>query len=251
MANKLIYATFFVCLSLYVVACNAKNVKENISHNEKKIYKLIESDDNKLCEKITSRLNKNIDKDRKSVGNLLANKIQDNWKHSYYYLVVDGETHKRDISYVIFDINNDGKEDFLVKEKIGIYGKIGEQILVLNETQFNQVFEKNISMSEYYSYPGILLTTEFPYKVNINNVAHGDSRYYKENNNISMSNLYLLNMDKKYLIFDQAYRYANKPKWLVVATVLSADFLLNEKYSGIERKYFHIKQQCLFEELER
>lgn len=222
-------------------------------------FKKIMSRNDDLCDHVHELIERKADKNKK--GLYFDPEFK---KKNGFHLLSEQGSYKigtpsgvvRTIAYgsTNVDIDNDGIKELVVKEWVGISGRTGAQLLII-ENSDKEVFDKNIiSYIKYRKLSGILLVPGFVYKLD-NSLLDEEYRteFYERNNIITYSDISIVEFNsKKYIILNETYRTENQPLYVVVAEVRHDKFEVNEKFNfgniEINKRYARrLDYQCYFD----
>ena len=138
----------------------------------------------------------------------------------YYFQPSNGIKKNKGVIFSKFDINNDGSYETILKEEKYLFGDSGDQIIVIDNDNYNFLEKPELPVEVHAKLPGIKLSAKWPYKLNMERAFEGfrADEKYSENNILKLMVIHpFIFNDTVYLSMKEILRIENRPLWHVIA----------------------------------
>lgn len=220
------YLTPFILQVILLMVVNSCYAESN---NKYEKYKLLMSNNDKICR----YMGKMFDDDITHYGEVKYDNHSEfntiKWRVGSYSYVLPYNKMKesKGLLFSIFDINNDGIDETVLKEGIYLRGFQGDQIIVLSNKKYNLLESPEIKRDIYNKFPGIKTISKWPYKLELESSYENykNDEYYYGNNILKLLSIHPFIINGiTYLSMEEIRRIKNRPLWHVIVKYTDDSF---------------------------
>jgi len=127
-----------------------------------------------------------------------------------------------------FDINNDGRDELVLKEYTSFSQMYYHNLLVFTDTSLDFTKNPEFTLAEYRKFRGLRTYPPWPYRIDKTLIPHKNlKKYYKESTIIGVSDIEPFTYNDTYYV-SIAEISGTSPNWHVVAKYTDEYTVLNE-----------------------